>query len=108
MNIGEKIAKLSKVLNVSYNYLLQEHTQDKGVRFTPTENGYTVDWSNLYPILGKYQQTVDCEQYYGDFDKMVKEMMSTYRYSLQDTFLVLKDLLYQAYLNSKNYNGSKS
>ena len=32
---------------------------------------------------------------------MMKEMMTTYDYTLDDTILVLKDLLYKAYLDKQ-------
>jgi hypothetical protein len=62
-------------------------------------NSYAVDWTKLYPVLGEYQSTVDCNQYHSIFTEMIKAMMPTHNYSLDDTVLVLKDLLYKAYLD---------
>lgn len=93
-----KIAKLAEVLNVSCDYLLKEEKQTVEVPVKSTENGYVVNWTKLYPILVEYQSTVDCIQYNIRFIYMIKEMMGTYKYSLEDTVLVLKDLQYQAFL----------
>ena len=92
-----KIPKLAEVLKVSCDYLLRD---DKLVTAeVQSSNGYVVDWTKLYPILGEYQNTVDCKQYHRIFTEMIKEMMTTYNYSLDDTVLVIKDLLYKAFLD---------
>ncbi len=94
-----KISKLAKVLKVSCDYLLiygESVTADVSMQ---SSDSYVVDWAKLYPILGKYQSTVDCNQYHNIFTGMIKEMMRTYDYLLIDTVLVLKDLLYKAHLD---------
>lgn len=93
-----KIAKLSKVLNVSCDYLLKEDKLAKIETLTPCTNDYAVEWSKLYPILGQYQSAVDCTEYHRKFADMIKEMMVIQKYSLDDAILVLKDLMYQTYL----------
>jgi len=64
-----------------------------------SSNGYVIDWTKLCPILEEYQSTVDCDQYHRIFTEMIKEMRKTYNYSLDDTVVVLKDLLYKAFLD---------
>lgn len=94
-----KIARLAEVLKVSCDYLLRD---DKSVTAEVSKQGsnsYDVDWIKLYPILGKYQSTVDCKKYNSIFTDMIKDMMTTYDYSLVDTVLVLKDLQYKVYLD---------
>jgi len=59
---------------------------------------FVLDWTKLYPILSEYQKTVDCELYHNIFTEMIKEMGEAYNYSLEDTVLVLKDLLYKVSL----------
>ncbi|TGE37511.1 XRE family transcriptional regulator [Desulfosporosinus fructosivorans] len=94
-----KVPKLAEVLKVSCDYLLRD---DKSVTVEvsmQSSNGYDLDWTKLYPILSEYQSTVDCKQYHRIFSKMIKEMMTTYNYTLADTVLVLKDLLYKGFLD---------
>jgi transcriptional regulator with XRE-family HTH domain len=94
-----KIARLAEVLKVSCDYLLRDDKSVTNEVSMQSSNSYDVDWTKLYPILGNYQSTVDCKQYHSIFTDMIKEMMTTYDYSLEDTILVLKDLLYKAYLD---------
>jgi transcriptional regulator with XRE-family HTH domain len=89
-----KIARLAEVLKVSCDYLLRDDKSVTNEVSMQSSNSYDVDWTKLYPILGQYQSTVDCKQYHSIFTDMIKEMMTTYDYSLEDTILVLKDLLY--------------
>lgn len=99
-----KIAKLAEILEVSCDYLLKEaneNKQNKTITMVPSEEGYTIDWTRLYPILNKYKSSVDCMKYRIEFDKMMKEVMSEYNYSVTDAVLVLKDLMYQTFLDMK-------
>ena len=93
-----KIARLAEMLKVSCDYLLRDNKAVTAKVSMQSSNSYDVDWAKLYPILGEYQSTVDCKQYHSIFTGMIKEMMTTYDYSLEDTILVLKDMLYKAYL----------
>ncbi len=92
-----KIAALSEALGVSCDALLREDCEGCGV-VSSTAEGYTVDWSKLYPVLAAYPNVVDCEAYSRRFRQMFREAMEQYHYSLEDAVLVLKDLLYQTYL----------
>ncbi|MCO1602971.1 helix-turn-helix domain-containing protein [Desulfosporosinus nitroreducens] len=94
-----KIPKLAEVLRVSCDYLLRDEKSVTSEVSMKSSNGYVVDWTKLYPILGEYQNTVNCKQYHRIFTEMIKEMMKTYNYSLDDTVLVLKDLQYNAFLD---------
>jgi len=94
-----KITKIADVLKVSCDYLLKEENSAKVEATKQSSNNYDVDWSKLYPILVEYQVTVDSSKYHKIFTEMIKEMMSTFNYSLDDAILVLKDLLYKAYLD---------
>ena len=96
-----KIPKLAEVLKVSCDYLLRDDQSVTAEVSMQSSNGYVVDWTKLYPILGEYQSTVDCKQYHRIFTEMIQEMMTTYNYSLDDTILVLKDLLYKAFLDKQ-------
>ncbi|MBZ9687491.1 helix-turn-helix domain-containing protein [Clostridium estertheticum] len=94
-----KISKLAEVLKVSCDHLLRDDKSVTAEVSMQSSDGYVVDWTKLYPILGEYQSTVDCKQYHRIFTEMIKDMKITYNYSLDDTILVLKDFLYKAYLN---------
>lgn len=99
-----KIPKLAEVLDVSCDYLLKEDNEDKEnntISMVPSEEGYTIDWTRIYPILNKYQSKVDCMKYRMKFDKMMREVMYEYHYNITDAVLVLKDLLYQTFLDMK-------
>jgi len=93
-----KISKLADVLKVSCDYLLKDDKSAVAPVSTKGSNNYDVEWSKLYPVLSEYQNTVDCNQYHNIFTGMIKEMMTKYDYSLDNTVLVLKDLLYNTYL----------
>lgn len=97
-----KISKLAKVLKVSCDYLLRDDNKSVTAEVSmQSANSYDVDWTKLYPILGEYQNTVDYRQYHNIFTEMINEMMITYNYSIDNTILVLKDLLYKAYLDKQ-------
>jgi len=93
-----KIARLAEVLKVSCDYLLKDDKSVVAEVSLESSDKYVVDWTKLYPILVEYQNTIDCKQYHRRFTEMIKYMMTTYNYSLDDTVLVLKDLLYKSYL----------
>ena len=93
-----KISKLAEVLKVSCDYLLKEGKSLVAEVTMDSSNSYAIDWTKLCPILGVYQSTVDCTLYNRTFTEMIKEMKATYNYSLDDTVLVLKDLMYKTYL----------
>jgi len=93
-----KVAKLADILKVSCDYLLKENEVSTVEATMSSTNNIVIDWTKLYPILVEYQNIVDCKQYNSIFTEMIKEMMTTYNYSLEDTMLVLKDLFYQTYL----------
>ena len=93
-----KIAKLAEVLKVSCDYLLRDVKPVVAEVSTQSADSYIVDWTKLYPVLGEYQGAVDGKLYHRIFTDMIKEMMATQNYSLEDAILVLKDLMYKAYL----------
>jgi transcriptional regulator with XRE-family HTH domain len=93
-----KIAKLAEVLKVSCDYLLLDDKALVAEVSMQSANSFVLDWTKIYPILVEYQSTVDCTLYHKAFTEMIKEMMATYDYSLEETVLVLKDLLYKVSL----------
>lgn len=96
-----KVVKLAEVLKVSCDYLLREDKSAATEGFKHSEDSYAVEWAKLYPILGEYENSVDYNGYRRIFNEMIKEMRVNHHYSLDDTVLVLKDLLYKSYLEMK-------
>ena len=103
-----KIARLSGVLKVSCDYLLKDDKIVVAELSSQSADNYAIEWTKLYPILGEYQSTVDCNQYHRRFTEMIKEMRATYNYSLEDSILSLKDLLYKAFLQIQKEEKQKN
>lgn len=93
-----KVAKLSKVLDISCDELLLDENNDKMPEIKTNENGYTVDWTKLYPILKEYGEKVNCEEYEKNFRDLLSNTKEIYKFSLEDAILVLKDIMYKTYL----------
>ena len=93
-----KVAKLSKILNISCDELLLDENNDKIPEIKTNENGYTVDWTKLYPILKEYGEKVNCEEYEKIFRDLLSHTKEIYKFSLEDAVLVLKDIMYKTYL----------
>lgn len=62
---------------------------------------WTKAWSNSYPILNKYQEEVDIAAYKDKLREMLNSLKSEYNYSELDAMLVLKDILYHEWKDSK-------
>lgn len=54
---------------------------------------WTKAWSQKYPVLGVYQQTVDTEKYGRELQKLLGQLKTEYGYNDLDALLVLKDIL---------------
>lgn len=94
-----KLLKLSKVLGVSIDYLLndEESKQDIKVPMKHGDSGYQPDWTELYPILKQYEDEIDCEHYYKIFDNLFDEIEKRYHYTAENAMLAVKDMLAKAY-----------
>lgn len=94
-----RIAALADALGVTCDALLRDETpQTVQVQMTGN-NGFTIDWTSLYPILTRYQSEMDCDRYAKVFRQMIQETADTYGYSLEDAMLALKDLFAQTYMD---------
>lgn len=94
-----RLIKLSNVLGASVDYLLTGKEDIKKLEVKKTEGSFEIDWTKVYPILTTYQDEIDVKYYLNFFEKMIKEAMQKYNYSLEDAVLVLKDIYYKAFLN---------
>lgn len=102
-----KIIKLSKVLNISCDELLLNQNNDKMLEIKTSKNGYTIDWNKLYPILEEYRNKVNFEEYENIFKDLIINTKDIYKFSLEDTILVLKDIMYKTYLKMDKEDKNK-
>lgn len=94
-----RLLKLSQLLNVSVDYLLNEDNQEQAVKvpMKQGESGVEPDWTELYPILKQYENEVDCDYYCKKFNRIFDELINAHQYSQEDAMLVAKELLAKAY-----------
>ena len=58
---------------------------------------WTEVWTKKYPILGRYRQEVETAPYAAGLRELLEKLERRYRYSREDSFLVLKDILAQVW-----------
>lgn len=58
-------------------------------------------WSKKYLIIENYKKQIKVEKYEIKLKEMLDELEKEYNFSNQDAMLVLKDMLYQIYLENK-------
>ena len=62
---------------------------------------WTKVWSKKYSVLEEYQNIVDIKKYSIAIRNLLKELSNEYNFSKLDSMLVLKDILYNEYKQSK-------
>lgn len=62
---------------------------------------WTKVWSKKYSILEEYQNIVDIKKYSIAIRNLLKKLSNEYNFSKLDSMLVLKDILYNEYKQSK-------
>lgn len=62
---------------------------------------WTSAWSKKYSVLATYQNKVDISKYAIEIRKMLDNLSSEYGYNMQDSMLVLKDILYHEWKDNK-------
>ena len=95
--------KMAMLYNVSLDELIDfdidvKEIQDiieKTSNETEEKIEWTDAWGKKYPILVQYQNEVNVLNYAHRLNIMLDELESEYHYGEQDTFLVLKDILYK-------------
>lgn len=104
----------SKKMAVLYNMSLDELIDfdidikeiqeiiDKTSKETEEKIDWTNAWGKKYPILLKYQNKVNIPNYAHRLNEMLDEIKMEYQFNEQDSMLVLKDILYNVWKNSKN------
>lgn len=99
--------KMAMLYNISLDELIDFDIDVKEIQDiiekTSNETEEKIDWTNAwgkkYPILVQYQNEVNVLNYAHRLSIMLDELESEYRYGEQDTFLVLKDILYKVWKN---------
>ena len=104
----------SKKMAVLYNMSLDElidfnidikeiqETIDKTSEEKEEKINWTNVWGKKYPILLKYQNEVNINNYAFRLNEMLDEIRQQYKFNEQDAMLVLKDILYNVWKNRKN------
>lgn len=95
-----KAKLLSQLYHVSYDYLISENGRDMDITDMAAlsdEIDWTSAWSKKYPILASYQKVKGMDAYREKIDALHDDMKLEFDLSELDTFLVLKDMLYQKY-----------
>lgn len=96
-----KIFKLAQFLEVSCDYLLNNNLKiDKSPEIDGDKNGFYIDWSKAYPILNSYKNEVNIEKYKKLFINIFLDIQNNYNYTYEDSMLVAKDILSQAYFEN--------
>ena len=102
-----KLVKLADLLNVSCDYLLREDGSITASMTMAKDNSFTIDWTAVCPILGTYQKEVDCTPYRQKIQQQIFQIQKSYGYTLEDSMLVLKDILYHTYLEMEKTQADK-
>lgn len=75
------------------------------IKNTDEEKEEIINWTNAwgkkYPILIKYQNEVNIDEYKKEIRKMLNNLQSEYNYNNLDSMLVLKDILYHEWKDTK-------
>lgn len=101
--------KLSKLYNLSLDELIEFDTDlqeiEEIIKNTDEEKEEIINWTNAwgkkYPILIKYQSEVNIDEYKKEIRKMLNNLQSEYNYNNLDSMLVLKDILYHEWKDTK-------
>lgn len=76
------------------------------IKTTTEENQKDIDWtkawSGKYPILASYQEKVDIIKYKLKIREIISSLKNEYGYNDLDSFLVLKDIMYQEWKDKKS------
>lgn len=109
----------SKKMAVLYNMSLDELIDfdidikeiqdiiDKTSEDVENKIDWTNAWGKKYPILIRYQNEVNHPNYARRLSIMLEELKRDYQYSDLDTFLVLKDILYNIWKNREDNSNKK-
>ncbi|MCI6276423.1 MAG: helix-turn-helix domain-containing protein [Clostridium sp.] len=106
--------KMAVLYNISLDELIDFDIDIKEIQEvidkTSEEVEEKIDWTNAwgkkYPILVRYKSEVNHPNYARRLCVMLDELKQEYQYSELDTFLVLKDILYNVWKSRKDKSES--
>lgn len=102
--------KMSKLYNITLDDLIEYNPDVKEIEEiiekTDEKVNEKINWTNAwgkkYPILLKYQNEVEIDEYVQVINKNLDDLKKKYNYSELDAMLVFKDILYRTWKNRKN------
>lgn len=78
---------------------------EQTIKNTNEEKASKIDWTNAWskkhPVLATYHSEVDIEEYASEIRKMLTKLQKEYGYNNLDSMLVLKDILYHEWKDTK-------
>lgn len=99
----QQAKKLSTLYHITLDELVELDLQvkeiqqviEKTTEETQKKIDWTAMWAKKYPVLARYPQEVNLEDYVPGLKSMLARLEQDYHYNRQDAFLVLKDILSQ-------------
>lgn len=88
---------LDELINFDLDVKQVQDTIDNTSAETEAKINWTNAWGKKYPILLKYQESVNISNYARRLNMMLDELRQEYNFSEQDAMLVLKDILYNVW-----------
>jgi transcriptional regulator with XRE-family HTH domain len=102
-----KVKLLSKLYNVSYDYLISSSKISGDLTNIETivdEIDWTGAWAKKYPILSTYQGINGINNYVDKVSNIYEDFKDEFNLNDQDTVLILKDILYKKYKKENKKN----
>ena len=88
---------LDELINFDFDVKQVQDAIDNTSAETEAKINWTNAWGKKYPILLKYQESVNISNYARRLNMMLDELRQEYNFSEQDAMLVLKDILYNVW-----------
>ena len=88
---------LDELINFDLDVKQVQDAIDNTSAETEAKINWTNAWGKKYPILLKYQESVNISNYARRLNMMLDELRQEYNYSEQDAMLVQKDILYNVW-----------
>ena len=92
---------LDELIDFDLDIKVIQEAIDKSNEKIEEKINWTNAWGKKYPILIKYQNEVNFDDYAHKLEMMLNELSQKYHYDELDAFLVLKDILYRIWKNRK-------
>ena len=101
--------KLAELYNLSLDELIEFDVDlkeiEQVIKNTNEEKESKIDWTNAwskkYPVLAKYQNQVNIEEYSSKIREMLIKLQKENDFNTLDSMLVLKDILYHEWKDKK-------